>query len=72
MRFVVVPELRGRWSWELRDAASQLVAASALSFVSRQRALAGIREFRASVARMSMDEVGSGELQNFAGTGRTA
>ena len=50
MKFVVVPELRGRWSWELRHG-DQVIASSAMSFGSRQMALVSIRDFRAKAMR---------------------
>ena len=58
MRFVVIPELRGRWAWELRDSASRVLATSAMSFGSRETALASIQEFRTKVCSASYCEVG--------------
>lgn len=50
MKFVLLPELRGRWSWQLRHA-DQILAASAMSFGSRQMALVSIRDFSSKAPR---------------------
>ena len=53
MKFVVIPELRGRWSWELRIG-DKVLASSAMSFGSRQLALVSIQEFRSKAPRSSV------------------
>ncbi|RYH63636.1 MAG: hypothetical protein EON54_07715 [Alcaligenaceae bacterium] len=45
MKFVVIPELRGRWRWEFRNQ-DRVLASSAMSFGSREMALVSIKEFR--------------------------
>ena len=45
MKFVVIPELRGRWRWELRNG-DDVIASSAMSFGTREMALVSIKEFR--------------------------
>ena len=54
MKFLVFPELGGRWSWELRDSKSKVIAASAMSFGSREMALVSIKEFRQKAPRSSI------------------
>lgn len=51
MKFLVFPELRGRWSWELRDPKGKVIATSAMSFGSREMALVSIKEFRCKAPR---------------------
>lgn len=46
MRFVVIPQPRGRWTWELRDATGSTVCESAGSYISRERAIAVIQDMR--------------------------
>lgn len=67
MKFVVLPELRGRWSWELRDPADRIVAKSAMSFGSRQLALVSIQEFRAKAPRSSVCDAAGKWLEFEAG-----
>lgn len=45
MKFVVIPELKGRWRWELRSG-DEVLGCSAMSFGSHQMALVSIKEFR--------------------------
>jgi uncharacterized protein YegP (UPF0339 family) len=47
MRYVVIPQLRGRWIWELRNPAGETLCTSASSFISRERAFDAIQEVRA-------------------------
>ena len=53
MKFVVIPELRGRWSWELRIG-DKVLASSAMSFGSRQLALVSIQEFRSKAPKSAV------------------
>lgn len=46
MRFVVIPQARGRWTWELRDSAGDAVCKSAGSYISQERAIAAIQDMR--------------------------
>ncbi len=69
MKFLVFPELRGRWSWELRDAKGKVVAASAMSFGSQQMALLSIREFRSKAPRSPVYDATGKWLEPQADTG---
>ena len=46
MRFVVIPQPRGRWTWELRDATGKTVCESSGSYISQERAIAAIQDMR--------------------------
>jgi hypothetical protein len=58
MKFVLVPELRGRWTWELRSVDGQAAARSAMSFSSPQQALTSIQAFRNVVPGLSVEKAG--------------
>lgn len=59
MKFVLLQELGGRWSWELREPDGKLVAVSAMGFGSRQMAIESIWEFRGRAPRSQVcDEAG--------------
>ena len=62
MKFVVLPQLRGSWSWELRQG-DRVVATSAMHFGSRQMALVSIREFRAKAPRAPVYDQGGTWLE---------
>lgn len=51
MRFVLIPELGGRWSWVLRNSNGEAVCQSQLSFGTREKAIAAIQEFRLKVGK---------------------
>lgn len=60
MKFVLVPELRNRWSWELRQKDGVLLATSAMSFANRERTVADIHQFRGTAAQACLvDEQGN-------------
>ena len=58
MKFVLVPELRGRWTWELRSVDGQPAARSAMSFGSSQQALTSIQAFRNVVPGLAVEKSG--------------
>jgi hypothetical protein len=60
MKFVLVPELRGRWTWELRSLDGRAAAASAMSFASPELALASIQAFRNGITRVPIDDDADG------------
>jgi len=45
MKFVLVPELQGRWRWELRSE-GVAIASSTASFENQQLAYASVEEFQ--------------------------
>ena len=49
MRFVVIPEAKNRWVWELRSAQDFLVLRSPASFTAKSLALAQIEALRRAV-----------------------
>lgn len=49
MRFVIIPELKGRWVWELRTAEGVPVARSPMAFSEKAQALAMIQQVRLAV-----------------------
>jgi hypothetical protein len=55
MKFVLVPEIRGRWTWELRSLDGRATATSAMSFGSQQAALASIQAFVEGIKRVPID-----------------
>ncbi|RZL88945.1 MAG: hypothetical protein EOP76_16770 [Variovorax sp.] len=63
MKFVVVPELRGRWSWELR-VGDEILATSAMSFGSRQLALVSIQEFRSKAPRSAVFDLSGKSMED--------
>lgn len=72
MKFVVLPELRGRWSWELRDPSGKVLATSAMSFGSRQMAMVSIQEFRHKAPRSSVYDASGKWLEAEADEAREA
>ncbi|WP_405054681.1 DUF1508 domain-containing protein [Variovorax sp. UMC13] len=60
MRFVVVPELGGRWTWVMRDGDGNQIAKSSLSWLDRDEALRAIEVIRAKVPKaLVFDPLGS-------------
>ena len=51
MKFVVVPELRGRWSWELKDDDGSVLSRSTMSYGDREQALKVIQAMRREVRK---------------------
>ena len=51
MKFVVIPELRGRWVWELKDDDGCVLSRSTLSYGDRDQALRVIQTLRRSVVK---------------------
>jgi len=54
MRFVIVPELKGRWSWELRDAEGKALSRSTASYGDRTQVERAIETLRRDVLSARM------------------
>lgn len=50
MKFVIIPELRDRWSWELRDAEGTAISRSVGSYSERVQVEHAIQALRRGVA----------------------
>lgn len=60
MKFVIIPELKGRWIWELRTADGVAVARSPQTFGEKAQAIAMIQKVRLAVHRARVyDPVGA-------------
>lgn len=73
MKFVLLQELGGRWSWELREPDGKLVAVSAMGFGSRKAAIENIRQFRSKAPRSPVCDGAGNRLEtgsSAAGTSR--
>lgn len=66
MKFVIVPELRGRWSWELRDADGSAISRSVASYSDRAQAERAIQALRRSVAQARVLGPTGASLDEFA------
>lgn len=72
MKFVIIPELRDRWSWELRNAEGDAISRSATSYGARVQVEHAIQALRRGVANArvmgstgaSLDEFAPGPLPN--------
>lgn len=51
MKFVVIPELKGRWVWELRSPEGPAVSRSPMSFATKAETIAAIDAIRRAVSR---------------------
>lgn len=51
MKFVVIPELKGRWVWELRSPEGPPVSKSPRSFATKAEAMAAIDALRRAVSK---------------------
>jgi len=51
MKFVVIPELRGRWIWELKDDDGRTLSRSTMSYGDREQALKVIQAMRRAVLK---------------------
>ena len=49
MKFVVIPELRGRWVWELKDDDGCVISRSTMSYGNREQVLVVIQAMRRAV-----------------------
>lgn len=60
MRFVLVPEVGGRWLWVLRDTNGDAVCQSESTFGTRERAIQAIQEIRETVRQAKVfDSLGT-------------
>lgn len=62
MKFVVIPELKGRWVWELRSSEGPPISKSPNSFGSKADALAAIDELRRAVSKAGTYDLVGGQL----------
>lgn len=51
MKFVVLPELKGRWVWELRSSEGPIVSKSPRSFATKAETIAAIDTIWRAVSR---------------------
>lgn len=60
MKFVVVPELKGRWIWEFRSEDGASIARSPESFSGKDQAVAAIKAVRRAASKAGVyDLVGA-------------
>lgn len=60
MKFVVIPELKGRWLWELRGTDDPLISKSRVSYATKAEAMAAINLVKSKIGRAGVyDLVGS-------------
>lgn len=68
MKFVIIPELRGRWSWELRNAEGLAISRSVASYGERAQVERAIQALRRCVASAQVLGPTGASLDEFAAT----